>query len=212
MKKLTQTLFFVLSFGILALSCSPATKIIGSWKNPEFSNKKYSDIFIFALTDNFINRTTFEEDVSQILKEKGIDSQTSVSTLTPGIKLEAVDSTAVFNAIEKGKSDGILTMGLIDQTSDTRYVPGSAYPMAGYGFRGYYRSYGAMAYSPGYYTTDKSYFVEIKLFDVESGDMIWSAQSQTTNPGKLETAAMDFARVVVDRMIKDGILNVSPDR
>jgi hypothetical protein len=212
MKNLTQTLFFVLSFGILALSCAPATKIVGSWKSPELGNKKYTDLYIFAMTDNFINRTTFEEDVSQILQEKGIDSQTSVSTLKPGVRLEAIDSNAVLNAIQEGKSDGILTMGLIDQTSDTRYVQGSAYPMAGYGFRGYYRSFGAMAYSPGYYTTDKSYFVEIKLFDVKSGDMIWSAQSQTTNPGKLETAAMDFARVVVDRMIKDGILNVPADK
>jgi hypothetical protein len=103
-------------------------------------------------------------------------------------------------------SDAIITMALIDQTSETRYVPGTAYPMAGIGFRGYYGYYGGMAYSPGNYSEDKSYFIEIKLFDVESGDMVWSAQSQTTNPTKIESAVMEFTRIVVDRMVRDGVL------
>jgi hypothetical protein len=212
MRNLTHSLLFVLALVVITLSCSPSTKIVGSWKSPELGSKKYSDLYIFAMTDNFINRKTFEEDVSQILLSKGIDSQTSVNTLKAGIKLEAIDSNAVLNAIQESKTDGILTMGLIDQTSETRYVPGSAYPMAGYGFRGYYGAFGAMAYNPGYYTTDKSYFIEIKLFDVKSGDMIWSAQSETTNPGKIETAAMEFATVVVDRMIQEGLLDVTTNK
>jgi hypothetical protein len=208
MKNITQ-LFgnILLVLVIITVSCSPATKIVGSWKNPQLGEKKYSDIYIFAMAENFINRKTFEEDVAIVLNEKGLESQTSVNTLEPGVRLQDVKSEDIVNAIEKSKNDGLLTMGVIDQTSETRYVQGSAYPMAGYGFRGYYGAYGAMAYSPGYYTTDKTYFIEIKLFDVKSGDMVWSAQSETTNPGKIETAAMEFAKVVVERMISDGVLN-----
>jgi PBP1b-binding outer membrane lipoprotein LpoB len=213
MKNLTQYLANILLVLILIfVSCSPATKIVGSWKNPQLGEKKYSDIYIFAMTDNFINRKTFEEDVAIVLKEKGLESQTSVYSLAPGIKLQDVKSDDIVNAMEKSKNDGLLTMGVIDQTSETRYVQGSAYPMAGFGFRGYYGAFGTMAYSPGYYTTDKSYFIEIKLFDVKTGDMVWSAQSETTNPGKIETAAMEFARVVVDRMINDGVLNTPPKK
>ncbi|MFD2201780.1 hypothetical protein [Shivajiella indica] len=199
---------FAFAISFVIVSCSPATKIVGSWKNPELGSKKYSDLYVFAMSDNFINRKTIEEDIAQILKTNGIDAQTSVNTLKPGGKLEDVKPDEIVTAMQQGNNDGLLTMGLIDQTSETRYVQGTAYPMAGYGFRGYYGAYGAMAYSPGYYTTDKSYFIEIKLFDAKSGDMVWSAQSETTNPGNIESAALDFATVVVDRMIQDGVLNV----
>lgn len=192
----------------LMISCSPSTKIVGSWKSPEIGNKQYHDLFILALTDNFINRKTFEEDFSAILTDKGIKSLPSVNVLQPGMKMENIKADQIAEAIEKEGADGVITMGVIDQTSETRYVPGSAYPVGGYGFRGYYGYYGGMAYSPGYYTTDKSYFIEIKLFDVKSEKMIWSAQSEITNPGNLESTAMTFSRVVIERMMEDGVLAV----
>lgn len=190
----------------LVVSCAPNTKIIGSWKSPELGSKKFSNIFILGLSDNFINRKTFEEDMSIILREKGIGSTTSVDAIGPGTAIQQKNAEHIEEIIKKGNNDAILTMGLIDQTSETRYVQGSAYPMAGYGFRGYYGYYGGMAYTPGYYTEDKSYFIEIKLFDIKSNDMVWSAQSETVNPSNLESAAMTFSRVVVDRMIKDGVV------
>lgn len=190
----------------LVVSCAPNTKIIGSWKSPELGSKNFSNIFILGLSDNFINRKTFEEDMSLILKEKGVNSTISVNQIGPGVAIQQKNAEQIEEIIKKGNSDAILTMGLIDQTSETRYVQGSAYPMAGYGFRGYYGYYGGMAYTPGYYTEDKSYFIEIKLFDIKSNDMVWSAQSETVNPSNLESAAMTFSRVVVDRMIKDGVV------
>ncbi|SMD46257.1 hypothetical protein SAMN00777080_4938 [Aquiflexum balticum DSM 16537] len=188
------------------IACSPSTKIVGSWKSPEIGDKKYNDLFILALTDNFINRKTFEEDFSEILAGKGIKSLSSVNVLDPGTKMQNINEDQIAAIIQKEGADGVITMGVIDQTSETRYVQGSAYPTGGYRFRGYYGYYGGMAYSPGYYTTDKSYFIEIKLFDVKSGDMIWSAQSEITNPGNLESTAMTFSRVVVERMMEDGVL------
>lgn len=188
------------------MACSASTKIVGSWKSPEIGDKKYSDLFILAMSDNFINRKTFEEDFSEILAAKGIKSLSSVNVLDPSTKMENIKADQIATAIEKESSDGVITMGVIDQTSETRYVQGSAYPTGGYRFRGYYGAYGGMAYNPGYYTTDKSYFIEIKLFDVKSGDMIWSAQSEITNPGNLESTAMTFSRVVVERMMEDGVL------
>lgn len=207
MKKNTLDLaLMLLMIGSILISCSPSTKITGSWKSPELGSDRFEDIFIIGLTENFINRKIFEEDMAKVLSERGVKSQISVNALKPGQSIYKTSASEIEDAVKTKGSDAVLTMGLIDQTSETRYVPGSAYPMAGYGFRGYYGYYGGMAYSPGYYSEDKSYFIEIKLFDVKSGNMIWSAQSETTNPGKVESAAMEFTRVVVDRMVKDGIL------
>ena len=63
-----------------------------------------------------------------------------------------------------------------------------------------------MMYDPGYYTTDKSYYLEANLYDVESEQLVWSAQSETTNPANLEAFARTFAMVISDQMIKDGVI------
>jgi hypothetical protein len=77
----------------------------------------------------------------------------------------------------------------------------------GYGrFGGYYGMYGPMTYSPGYYATDKNFYVEINLYDTETQALVWSAQSATTNPSSIDRAAREFALVVVDKMIKDKII------
>lgn len=207
MKNSLQTLklaFFLVAIGFV--SCSPSTKIIGSWKSQELGQKKFKDLLILGISDNFISRKTFEEDMQVVLKEKGIESVISVDVLDPTTKMNEIQADDLVGTIRKEHSDGILTMAVIDQTSETRYVQGSAYPVGGYGFRGYYGMYAPMAYTPGYYTEDKSYFIEIKLFDIQSNDMVWSAQSETVNPSNLESAAMTFSRVVVDRMIKDGVI------
>jgi hypothetical protein len=206
--KTTLRIVTALSISILILlaSCAPNTKIIGSWKSPGVGDKKYSDLFVMGISDNFIGRKTFEEDFQQILKEKGIKSIISVNVLNPNTRMNQIPTDEIVAAIQKEKADGVLTMTVIDQTSETRYVQGSAYPVGGYGFRGYYGMYAPMAYSPGYYATDKSYFIEIKLFDVNSNELVWSAQSETVNPSNLESAAMTFSRVVVGRMIKDGVI------
>lgn len=207
MKNTFQTLKFAVFLAVIGLvSCSPSTKIIGSWKSQELGEKKFNDLLILGISDNFISRKTFEEDMQIVLKEKGIKSIISVDVLDPTTKMNEINGDDLVAAIRKENADGILTMAVIDQTSETRYVQGSAYPVGGYGFRGYYGMYAPMAYTPGYYTEDKSYFIEIKLFDITTNDMVWSAQSETVNPSNLESAAMTFSRVVVDRMVKDGVI------
>jgi hypothetical protein len=99
-----------------------------------------------------------------------------------------------------------MTVALVDKTSETRYVPGTAtympYGSYGYGWGGYY-GYGMSTYNPGYYTTDKTYFVESHIFDVESEKMIWSAQSEAYNPSSISKFSRDYTTVLADRISKD---------
>ena len=111
--------------------------------------------------------------------------------------------------IDKVRSLGceaLLTVALVDKTSETRYVPGTAtympYGSYGYGWGGYY-GYGMSTYNPGYYTTDKTYFVESHIFDVESEKMIWSAQSEAYNPSSISKFSRDYTTVLADRISKD---------
>jgi hypothetical protein len=61
-------------------------------------------------------------------------------------------------------------------------------------------------YSPGYYTTDKTYYLESNLYDVATEKLLWSVQSETINPGKAEEVAQDYTNMLLDALDKNGLL------
>lgn len=61
-------------------------------------------------------------------------------------------------------------------------------------------------YDPGYYVTDKTYFLETNLYNAASGQLVWSAQSETVNPTSIDAFAEEYPEVLLERMVKDGLL------
>lgn len=210
MKKLN----FLAPLILLALvsACSPSTKITGSWKAPEAKEGGYSNIFVTALTDRLVARQTIENDIDAILKEDGITASSSFEIIPPGFKATPENKQQVLDQIQAAGHDAILTVALLDQTSETRYVPGSTmYSPMMYGgyygsFYGYYSYYNPVMYDPGYYTTDKNYYIEMNLYDAQTEALVWSAQSETTNPASLESFSKTFAQSVEYQMVKDGLI------
>jgi len=198
--------------GLLS-GCSPSTKILGSWKSPDAETAGYSNLFVAALIgDNYVTKKTIEDDIDELLIQKGVQAISNLELVKPGLVFTEQNRDQVVQEIKKSGRDGIMTIAIIDQTNETRYVPGTTsyspmYYGGGYGrFGGYYGMYGPTSYSPGYYATDKNFYIEINLYDLGTQALVWSAQSETTNPASIDKAAQEFAYVVVDKMIKDGII------
>ena len=211
MKKLN----FLLAIALVALvsACSPSTKIIGSWTGPNTPSEPYNSIFVTAISENLVARQTIENDIDAMLEKDGVGAKSSFDIITPGFKLTAENREPTLAAIRKGGSDAILTVALLDQTSETRYVPGTTmYSPMVYGgyygrFSGYYSYYNPVMYDPGYYATDKNYYLEINLYDAKTEELVWSAQSETTNPSSIETFSNSFSQLVVNQLIKDGLIS-----
>ncbi|SHO64357.1 hypothetical protein [Algoriphagus zhangzhouensis] len=208
MRRLSTLFAFTL---IVLGSCSPSVKILGSWTSPSMSTTGYEDIFVTALTENILARQTVEQDLDNLLNEKGVNAQSSFNILPPGFKTSGVDKNEVLQKIKALGSDAILTVAVLDQTNETRYVPGTTmYSPMGYGyygrFWGYYSYYNPVMYDPGYYTTDKNYYLEANLYDAETEELVWSSQSETTNPASIETFSKTFSETIVSQLIKDGLI------
>ncbi len=210
MKKIS----FLVSFALLTIlgSCSSSTKIIGSWSSPDKPQAGYSKLLVTGLTSNLVNRQAFEEELSGTLNEDGFSAESSLRLIPLGSAKDDAGMAKALQTIQTAGFDGILTVALIDQTSETRYVQGTAtYAPMGYGgyysrYSGYYGYYGGITSNPGYYTTDKSYYIEVNLYDAKTEGLVWSSQSETTNPTNLEAFAHTFAGIVVEQLIEDGIL------
>ncbi len=210
MKKIS----FLASLAIASIlaACAPSTKIIGSWSSPDKPATPYENILVAGMSSNLVNRQAFEEELVATLIEDGVNASSSLTLISVGSAKDEEGLAKALEAVRAAGHDGILTVALLDQTSETRYVQGTTtYAPMGYGgyygrFGGYYGYYAPMTYDPGYYTTDKLYYIEVNFYDAKTEHLVWSSQSETTNPSNLEAFSHNFAGTVVDLMVKDGVI------
>ena len=206
----------LLSIFILTLagiySCSPGTRITGSWVNDDV-RRSYNNILVSVMTEKVGVKQTVEDIMAAELRERGVNAAKSITMFPPKFSESQMnDREAMLEAIRDNGHDAILTIALIDEETETRYDPGTATyaPLSTYhyysSFWGYYTHWYPMVSTPGYYTQDRIYFVEINLYDARTEELVWSAQTETINPNSLERAAEKFAEVTVQEMFQQRLL------
>jgi hypothetical protein len=199
---------------LLLAACSTSTRITGSWIDPETKQKPSTDrsIFVVSMTRNIEVRTKLENSMAQQAALKNIKVVKSTDQFSPEFYQKLPTKEQLLARIRRTGVSTILTMTLINKDSQQRYVRGGAMymPYRYYGgFGGFYNYYNFMyptIFDPGYYVTDKRYFLESNLYDVATEKLIWSAQSETVNPGSIDNFVRDYPKVVVAQMVKDGLL------
>jgi hypothetical protein len=208
MKNLLKTFALIMAAIMVLHSCGPSQKVTSSWKNPNFtSEKKYAKIFIVSVSSNQKVKLNLENEMAAAATAKGFQVVKSHDVFQPTFTRETTpDKDIMLTKIREMGCDLIYMVTLIDKKSETRYVPGSMYapyPAYGYGFRGYYNYWYPMMYDPGYYTTDKTYFMEGDLFDVATETMIWSVQTESYNPSSIEKFSKELTQLMLDQAEKD---------
>lgn len=192
--------------------CGPSTYIIGSWTNPEAVPINYDNILVTAITENMSVKQTLESELAEKLRAQGVNATKSVEEWPPSFTQEQPSREALMQAIQETGHDAIMTVAIVDEELETRYVPGAGpyAPMARFpyygNFWGYYNYWYPQFYDPGYYTTDKVYYLETNLYDAQTERLVWSAQSETINPGDLQNFAEEYAQVTVEELREDNIL------
>ena len=215
-KKNYNNFTLLIMVGVMALcyGCSPNTTITGSWINPSAKGKPVSgkSVFIASLSRSIEVRNTLEDALAKAATERNIPAVKSTSYFTPDFYQTTPSRELLLSRIAKTGAGTIMTVALIDKESETRYVPGSAgyAPFPNYrwygGFYSYYNYWRGTFYEPGYYVTDKTYFMETNIYDAKTDELIWSAQSQTVNPGTIQRFAKEYPKILIERMISDGLL------
>ena len=219
MKK--NKLLTVLVLTILFFSCAPSQKITTSWVNPDRSQKKYTTVFVAALIQNNPVKYALEADLGAAAKARGFNVVKGYEIFPPNFNKENMrDRDLVLKLIRDRGCDVILAIAVIDQKSETYYVPGAVSvsvgyaPYAGYGpygsygaygtgFYGYYNYWQPTIYSPGYYTTDKTYFIEANAYDTETQQLIWSVQSKADNPAGIEKSSKEYTEMLFEQFDKE---------
>ena len=200
--------------GIVLLSCTGSTHITGSWTNPEVkpAAEGYHNIFVATMTKNVPARTKTENALTTELALHNKRALKSIDYFIPRFQEALPSQEEILQKIRTAGADAILTTSLLNKSSETRYVPGTVRyaPVPAYGwYRGFYAYYAhwyPMVYDPGYYVTNKTYFVETNLYDARSEKLLWSAQTETVNPGSLDRFLKEYPGKIITQMMRDGVL------
>jgi hypothetical protein len=199
MKNLILLLFVVSTF----TSCSPSTKIVKTWMEPGASvgSAPQNKALIIAMVKDETSRRVIEDELAKRIKNAAVASYT---ILTPDM-LKAASDEALTQMVMQGQYTHVLVMRLADVEKETSYVQGTT--TAYYGGYGRYYGYGAGMYSsPGYYTTDKNYFIETTIYSVNPNKLLWTGTTKTVNPSNIDKTVNEIADVVTAKMKKDGFL------
>lgn len=208
-----------LSFLLLALlvsACGPSQKITNSWINPEAATKDpYKSIFVIVLSQNTGNSFSVEDRMAGIIASRGQKAVVSSSVFPPRLSIsDEFTREDMAAAIKRTGCDAVFMISVLDVLSVESYQPGRAYHPMSYGmygsYYGYYSHYSPMVYSPGYYTTDKTYYIETNFYDVEEDLLLWSIQSEAYNPTSLDSWFDQYSYDLLNELAKEGLIEDKP--
>ena len=221
MNKYTFSVLVVLTVSLFA--CGPTQKITTSWVNPDKPAKKYTAVFVAALIESNPVKYALEADLGAAAKKRGFNVVKGYEIFPPNFNKENMrDRDLALKLIRDKGCDVILSIAVIDQKSETYYQPGAVsvgvgygyHPYGGYGpygsygaygtgFYGYYNYWQPTLYSPGYWTTDKTYFIEANAYDAETQQLIWSVQSKADNPSGIEKSSREYTEMLFEQFDKE---------
>ena len=208
---------------VVLFACGPSQKISTSWVNPDRPAKKYTTVFVAALIQNNAVKYALEADLGAAAKARGFNVVKGYEIFPPNFNKENMrDRDLALKLIRDRGCDVILSIAVIDQKSETYYQPGAVSVSVGYGYHPYggygpYGSYGAYGtgfygyynywqptiYSPGYWQTDKTYFIEANAYDAETQQIIWSVQSKADNPSGIEKSSKEYTEMLFAQFDKE---------
>lgn len=199
MKKLILSAFIAAAI----VGCGPSTQIVKTWQEPNVTldRSKANKVLVVAMVKDETSRRVIEDE---LVKRIGANATASYGFINSDMLKEA-NGDKFMEKLKQDKYNYVLLMRLADVEKETSYVPGTT--TGYYGGYGRFYGYGAGMYStPGYYTTDKNYFIETTVYSVDPDKLLWTGTTKTVNPSKIEKTVNEIADVVSEKMTKDGFL------
>ncbi len=200
----------ILTMSMSLNSCSNKITTVASWINKEhIQPEPYKSVFIIALTGNLQVKTALENNLAAAAEARGLKAFKSINVIGPFSGKESIPSKEVIQKkINEIGCETVMTVALVSKQSETRYIPGSVtvynpyllYPY--YDNFGSYYGYSTIYYDPGYYQTDKTYFIESNLYDTKTNLLIMSIQSKAVNPLSIDQSSKEYTASLVDEVEK----------
>ena len=183
--------------------------LIGTWEKSENQEIKYDKIAILGISHSTIYRKIFEQAVEEQMLAYGYPAEGALDFLPPNENEDNTSPEIVMAFFGSAKVDAVMTIHLLDIDDTRRYVPENVYFIPYYNTYSFYDHYYDIyeyVYSPAYYAGELDVFLEANLFDFKTGELLWSAQTETMDLNNISEIANSFADVLVHDLHKSDVL------
>ena len=184
-----------------ALGCA-STRILDTWRDPNFSGPPLKRIMVIGVTRQAGIRRTFEDEFVRELEGKGVRGVASY-TLIPEDGEVAKERLA--QAVKESGVEGVLITRLVKVETRTQVYPGTYVGPPYLGFYGYYSGAWVGYYEPAQIYTYDVVTAETNVFDAATDRLIWSTATQTY-PSSVKKDIRDFARLIVKALAESRII------
>lgn len=202
---------------ILTTSCSPAMKMLDTWKDPSFNLKDYKSVGVVLMSPNQNTKAAAEPEIARELVKNGIKASATfdifafagnseaLSEINKGLTEEEINER-IKGRVKKFGYDAILIMTVLDKEQEVEKRGGNvglgvSAPYY-YNYAGYYSYAYSTISTPSYYETTTTYITESNIYDVDSEKLLWSGHSKLVNPDDLDKDSKMFAEIIVNEILK----------
>jgi hypothetical protein len=195
---------------LVLISCSTGTQVTGSWTRVDHQPEQFDKIVILGIAAVSENRRLFEDEVETRLIAKDYPVVPALDMLPPNAAIGNITKDIVMEIFKSEGVDAVFSMSVRHMEDTRRYVPAQGVYYTPYysnvSFYDYYGGFSNYYYTPGYYAGSVQIFLEANFFNLESGELIWSAQTKTVDVSDVRKMAVQFADVIVADFIRQNVV------
>jgi hypothetical protein len=198
----TLTAGILISILLFVASHALATKVKSSWKNPSANAEslQFKKVLVVATIKHELTRKVVEDRVVEILRSgRPVEAVPSYTILS----MNDLDNKESSKAKVSDKGfDGAILIHYADSTEESRYDPDAYNKWNTY--NDFWSIYAGVYNSMNPRNT--KLYVEIMLYSLKEGKLIWSGITETKNPKNPAKVVGDMAAETTKTLRKQGLI------
>ena len=208
---MVRIFIFVLLLAVVS-ACTPSQQVTNSWVNPDVKPKdRYESVFILAFAQDPAAKIAVENELAKVVESRGRKAVKSSSVLSPAFLADTNNTREeLAQIIRETGCDAAFTVMLYDVKTEESYQPGTAYYPVEHTFYDSYRRYAVYYYGyveePGYTITDQTFYFETNFYDMASGEMLTSIQSDAFNPSDIPSLMKRYSKLMISQLKKEKLI------
>lgn len=187
----------------LALAVSCATVKIDSWMDQAFKGRPIGKVLVLGISDSENIQRRYEDLFVTALDEVGVVAEAGGKYVDGTRQVTEEELDKQVDALDL---DTIIVTRVVDEKSKVRYEEPLAPPPYYGGYYGYYGFSYSYARSPGYLSNYREIHLETNLYDVKSGNMVWTGRKIITDDRSDQSNMENVIKAVVKDLGKYGLI------
>jgi hypothetical protein len=190
---------------LVGLAACSATRLSDVWRDPQYSGAPFRQVAVFVVgADDAVRRLVEDEVVRRLpMNTRGMSGYGLVPDAERG------DVEKALGRLRAGGFDGAMIARLVGVDGPTPWATGSLkqVPVSYRTLENYYVDASQEAERSSGLAAPTVVRVQLNVYSVASGALVWSASSRTFNPEETRDVAGDVAKVAVENLQNAGILS-----